>query len=223
MFGENMRFSKKSVVATIFLTILSTYLTIYTWKAHTIATRHIYEDLDGEPVAWRTGPSGSLFPWPRESGMLQIFSEINEVDLFIYRYLIKTWGLVGLSILLWICTGLLIFKVIEVEDVEKEDIDKKLHLTDIILASASGPFITLLSGFHARSYSLIGAAHTDYGFPLSWYKKVVIVYPGDPTCYSFSFGAFVLDIVFWSLIATLLVVIVYRRSVLKVLHRVKEQ
>ena len=77
---------------------------------HTIASRHIYEGPDGNAVAWRTGPSGSLFPWPRASGMLEILSRINEVDLFIYKYLIKPWVLVGLSILAWLGTGLFIFR-----------------------------------------------------------------------------------------------------------------
>lgn len=112
--GENMRFNKKLVVVAVF-TLISIYLTLYTWKAHAVANQHIYEDPGGTVVTWRTGPSGSLFPWPREPGMLQILSKINEVDLLIYRYLIKSWVLVGLSILLWICTGLLIFRVTEVD------------------------------------------------------------------------------------------------------------
>jgi hypothetical protein len=166
---------------------------------------------DGTPLAWRTGPSGSLFLWPRESGIFQILSEINEVDFFIYKYLFRTWGLFGLSILLWSCTGLFIFKVIRVKDLEKEDTDRKLLLINIVLASASGPFITLLSGLFARSYSMIGAVHTDYGFPLSSYRKVAIVSPGSPTCYSFSLEAFMLDIVFWSMMITLLAVILYNK------------
>lgn len=68
---------------------------------------------DGKAVSLRTGPSGSLLPWPREPGMLEALSKINEVDLFIYRCLIKPWVLVGLSMLIWAGTGLSIFKVIK--------------------------------------------------------------------------------------------------------------
>lgn len=203
---------KKSAVVAAFLIIFSTYLTAYTWKAHTVASRYIIVGLNGAPLAWRTAPSGSLFPWPRQSGMFQMLSDVNEIDFFIYKYLIKTWGLVGLSMLICICTGLFVFRVIKVKDVETEDTDRKLLLINISLASASGPFVALLSGFYARTYSMIGAAHTDYGLPLGWYKKVVIVYSGTPTCYSFSLEAFVLDIVFWSMMITLLAVIVYRRK-----------
>ena len=105
-----MRIGRKALVTAIVLAFISLYLTLYTIMVHTIAARHICEDPDGNAVAWRTGPSGSLFPWPREPGMLEILSKINEVDLFIYRYLIKPWVLVGLSILAWVGTGLFIFR-----------------------------------------------------------------------------------------------------------------
>jgi len=111
MFGKSMRCYKKSVLVAIVLTFISAYLTLYTWRAHTIATRNIYEDPDGEAVAWTSGPSGSLFPWPREPGIFAVLSTINEVDLFIYNYLIKPWILVGLSILMWIGTGLFVCRV----------------------------------------------------------------------------------------------------------------
>jgi len=78
-------------------------------KAHTIAGQHIYEE--GNYIAWRSGPAGSFLPWPREPGPLEVLSSVNEVDTFIYRYLIKSWVLVGLSILAWISTGLFIFKL----------------------------------------------------------------------------------------------------------------
>ena len=103
-----MRMERKTLTIAVVLAFIAVYLTLYTIIAHTIATQHIYEDPN--TVVWRTGPSGSLFPWPREPGMLEILSEINDVDLFIYRYLIKDWVLVGLSILACVGTGLFIFK-----------------------------------------------------------------------------------------------------------------
>jgi len=115
MRGEGVRFSKRSVLIVIILAFVSTYLTVYTLEAHTVAARHIYEDPEGEAISWRTGPSGSLFPWPTEPGMLEVLSEIDGVDLFIYRYLIRNWVLIGLSILMCVATGLSIFKVVKAQ------------------------------------------------------------------------------------------------------------
>ena len=111
MSGGNVKFSKKAVTVVVLSIFIATYLAGYTIMAHTTAARHIYEDPDGKIVAWRSGPSGSLFPWPREPGMLEVLTKLNDVDLFIYRYFIKTWVLVGLSILMWAVTGLAIFKI----------------------------------------------------------------------------------------------------------------
>ncbi|MFQ6065202.1 MAG: hypothetical protein ACE5L6_06980 [Candidatus Bathyarchaeia archaeon] len=96
---------------------------------------------------------------------------------------------------------------------------RKLSL--IILAS--GLIATLTSGLYPQDLSIIGASITGYGLPLSWLSKVMIIYPSSPTRHSFSLESFVLDVLFWSLIATLLVVVMaYRRSVLKLLHKTKE-
>jgi len=79
---------------------------------------------------------------------------------------------------------------------------------------ASGSIITLISGFYKHDLSQgLGVSITGFGFPLSWYNKIVIVYPGEPTHYEFSLKYFILDISFWSLVATLLTVIVYRRNI----------
>jgi len=102
---------KKSLFVVILLVVFSTYLSLYTVALHIVAARHIYEDPDSKVVSWRTGPSGSLFPWPKEPGMLEVLTKLNEVDLVIYRYLVKTLALVGFSILLWVAAGVSIFKV----------------------------------------------------------------------------------------------------------------
>jgi hypothetical protein len=92
------------------LMFFSSFLMLYTIRAHTIAGRHIYEG--SNYIAWRSGPAGSLFPCPRGSGGFGILVPVSEVDSFIYRYLIKSWVLVGLSILAWIGTGLFMLKSI---------------------------------------------------------------------------------------------------------------
>ncbi len=118
MFGEGMKFAKKWGLIGIILASISVYLSFYTWRAH-IISRRIIENPDDEAVAWRSAPSGSLFPWPREPGMLQILSNINEVDSFIYKYLIKSWVLVALSVLMWVGTGMSIFKCVRLLETEK--------------------------------------------------------------------------------------------------------
>ena len=104
-----MRFSSRAVLVAIILASISIYLTIYTFEAHSIASRYISGDSHGA-VFWINGPSGSLFPWPRGPGMAEVLSRINEVDLFIYTYLIKTWVMAGLSALAWVITVLFVYK-----------------------------------------------------------------------------------------------------------------
>ena len=104
-----MRFRSRAVFVTIILASISIYLTIYTFEAHSIASRYISSDSHGA-VFWINGPSGSLFPWPKAPGMAEVLSRINDVDLFIYTYLIKTWMMAGLSALAWVITVLFIYK-----------------------------------------------------------------------------------------------------------------
>ena len=104
-----MEFNRRAVIATIILVFISIYIAVYTFEAHTIASRYISSDSHGV-VFWINGPSGSLFPWPREPGMLEVLSKISDVDLFIYTYLIKTWILVGLSALAWVITVLFVYR-----------------------------------------------------------------------------------------------------------------
>ena len=109
LYGDTVRFSSRKVLVTIILASISIYLTIYTFEAHSIASRYISSDSHGA-VFWINGPSGSLFPWPRGPGMAEVLSRINEVDLFIYTYLIKTWVMAGLSALAWVITVLFVYK-----------------------------------------------------------------------------------------------------------------
>jgi hypothetical protein len=101
-----MEFNKKVIV----LFLISTILTVYTITVHVLASRHMYEDPVSTIVYWTSGPSGSLFPWPKAPGLLEIITLTNVVDSFIYRYLVKTQALVGLSIFLWIITGIYVFR-----------------------------------------------------------------------------------------------------------------
>jgi len=83
----------------------------------------------------------------------------------------------------------------------------------ILVIVVSGFIATLISGLYEQDLSqALGVSITGYGFPLSWYKESQIVYPGSPTTYSISWESFALDIAFWSLIATLLAVIAYKRN-----------
>jgi hypothetical protein len=119
MFDTNMKLPKNTFLITIMLTIVSVYLTLYTLKTHSVASQHVYEDPNSNIVTWRTGPGGSLFPWPKEPGMLEVLSEINVVDLFIYRYFIKSWALAALSILIWVATSLSIFRALKQSSTSK--------------------------------------------------------------------------------------------------------
>ena len=88
-FAKGSRVFKPSQLLLIArLCIISIIVTAYAIRAHSIATRYVHDG--GDEVAWRNSPPGSFFPWPKEPGMLQMLSEINKIDLFIYRYLIKT-------------------------------------------------------------------------------------------------------------------------------------
>jgi hypothetical protein len=119
-------FNKRAVIGTIALIAISMYLAIYTFEAHTIAARYISSD-SHNAVFWIDGPSGSLFPWPRGPGMLEVLSGINDVDLFIYTYLIKTWLLVGLSALAWALTALFVYKTTRQDNSSELERTKKLE------------------------------------------------------------------------------------------------
>jgi hypothetical protein len=92
-----LRVDKKSGMLLVVLSLVLTYLTPYTASAYSIAP-HV---LDADTPVWASAPSGSFFPWPKRPGILEILSEMNGVDKFIYLYLIKSWALVGVAILLW--------------------------------------------------------------------------------------------------------------------------
>ena len=101
-----MEFNKKAIG----LFLVSTVFTVYTITVHGLADRHLHEDPVSTIVYWTSGPSGSLFPWPKVPGLLEIITQTNEVDSFIYQYLVKTQALIGLSIFLWVITGIYVFR-----------------------------------------------------------------------------------------------------------------
>jgi len=81
----------------------------------------------------------------------------------------------------------------------------------ILVIVATGSISTLISGFYKQNLSdRLGVSITGYGFPFSWYRESWIVFPIMPTVYSFHWECFALDIAFWSLIITLLAVIICR-------------
>jgi len=104
-----LRLSKKQALTLVTLCLIAFYLTAYTVAVHSLAARYVYEEADGK-TWWRTTPSGSLFPWPMEPGMLQALSRMSDSDLLIYRYLIKSYVLLGLVVALWAGVGLFALK-----------------------------------------------------------------------------------------------------------------
>ena len=111
MIVVDLRFSRKSIFSLVVLAFLSTCLTLYTVAAYNVA-RHVTER-DGT-VYWRDSKGGSFFPWPtRPSGVgaAVLIPMIDEVDLAIYTYLIKSWVLVGIKALLWVVTVLYILRL----------------------------------------------------------------------------------------------------------------
>ena len=106
MRGEGVDIKRK----TLGLLLIALAFTVYTITVHGLADRHLYEDPVSTIVYWTSGPSGSLFPWPNAPGLLEIITQANEVDAFIYQYLLKTQALAGLSLLLWAMTGLCVFR-----------------------------------------------------------------------------------------------------------------
>lgn len=102
-----MAFDKRSVLVLIVLGLVSAGLTSYTVSAYAVA-RYAFEDESG--LGWLYTSSGSFLPWPRAPGMAAAISRGNASDLFIYRYLIKSWVLVGVTVLLWTVTSLYLLR-----------------------------------------------------------------------------------------------------------------
>ena len=63
-----------------------------------------------------------------------------------------------------------------------------------------GSLISLISYLYTKKSVLPGAYNTDYGFPLSWFRKSEIVYPGRPVLYHLSLADLLVDIAFWALL-----------------------
>jgi len=200
-----MGLHKKSVLILIVLCIVSAYLTLYTVEAHTVAARHIYENGWDGITSWRTSPSGSLFPWPKEPGMLEALSKIDEVDLFIYRYLIKPWVLVGLSILMWIVTGLSMSKRVKV-----------------MKTRAVASFITvwLAATFFAMTWSAKfdwpDYEHINYGFPMVWATHVLNTIAGPADIWLINIPALFTNLLFWlgSMVIGVAIILRLRRKLL---------
>ncbi|MEM3666849.1 MAG: hypothetical protein QW222_07205 [Candidatus Bathyarchaeia archaeon] len=89
------------------LCILSITITVYTITAYSIA-HYVYEE--GDNAYWRYTPPGTFLPWPKPPGILTALSKISEIDLFIYRYLLKTWLMIIITILFWAVTCIYILK-----------------------------------------------------------------------------------------------------------------
>ena len=101
-----MALDKKSVLVLIVLGVISTCFTLYTVTAYSVAR---YALSGG---GWRYTPPGSFLPWPREPGMFAALSKMSESDLFIHQYLIKSWVLAGVTVVLWTITSLYLSRII---------------------------------------------------------------------------------------------------------------
>jgi hypothetical protein len=101
----------KAVVLVALFSITAVF-TAYTISAHHVAS-HILE-LDGI-LMWSSRPSGTFFPWPSyPHGIIRLPMTIavNEVDALYYQLFIKSWILVGITVLLWTVTVVfLLFKI----------------------------------------------------------------------------------------------------------------
>lgn len=105
----SVRFSKKSLVGLIVLVFASAFLTLYTVAAYGVSG---YVYVGEGTLNWTSSPAGSFLPWPTAPGMLEVLSRMNEVDSFIYTYLIKSWVLAGTVALLWIAVSVWVLKLI---------------------------------------------------------------------------------------------------------------
>ena len=102
---------RKEKILSILLLAVSVYLTAYAISAHMVSS-HIIEDYG--KAYWSSSPEGSLFPWPRKSGGsdigIPVLIELNETDSFIYNYLIKTYLLSAVCILLWLLAIIIFYR-----------------------------------------------------------------------------------------------------------------
>jgi hypothetical protein len=114
---QKLKSSRKSLIILIVLVCVSAYSTVYTACAHRVAS-HVTES--PPDLHWSSAPAGSFFPWPREPGMLEMLSEMSEVDSFIYVYLIRSWVLVVVTFMLWIGVFLQIWRIARNELIRKE-------------------------------------------------------------------------------------------------------
>ena len=88
-----------------------------------------------------------------------------------------------------------------------------MNIKAILLWIICGVAIALLSALYSQDMTVgLGASITGYGLPMLWLKKVVVVYPGNPTTYSlYGSGLYLLaDIVIWTIIVAI-VYLVYKQ------------
>ena len=99
MIGNQLKISKKELVILVALLLITVVFTAYTISVYYVAS-HIHE-IDGT-LMWSSIPGGSFYPWPSYSEIgLPALTPVNEVDGLFYQLFIKSWILVGITVLLW--------------------------------------------------------------------------------------------------------------------------
>ena len=99
------------VIVLVVLFSITIVFTAYAISAHHVAS-HIHE-IEGH-LMWSDFQGGSFFPWPSYPGgiKLPMLSLLSEVDVLYYQLFIKSWVLVGITVLLWVVTVVfLLFKI----------------------------------------------------------------------------------------------------------------
>jgi len=82
-----------------------------------------------------------------------------------------------------------------------------IALSDVVIGSIA----TLASYMHSQDTTFgYGTYSRTYGFPLNWLEKETIVYPGNPTFNNFYINNFLMDVVFWTLIAIPITIGLYK-------------
>jgi hypothetical protein len=94
----NNTWSKLTLIVLISIALI---ITAYTISVYEIAS-HVYES-DGL-LWWPNTLGGSFYPWPHIPAGIsgQMLTELDQEDYLYYNYVVESWVLMALTVLLWI-------------------------------------------------------------------------------------------------------------------------